>query len=161
LIEKGADVNELSKGGDTPLLCALQDWIGSPDESRVPRDPGKMRIAHLLLDRGADPDRANQLGMTAMLQLSAAHFKPEQMMEAFDWLLDRGAKVQVANAYGLTPLMYCALRGDRVLAKRMIEKGADPNARDLQHRTALSIAKGRGDQELITLLSGVARQPMP
>jgi ankyrin repeat protein len=116
-----------------------------------------MRIAHLLLDRGADPDHANQLGMTAMLQLSAAHFKLEQTMQAFEWLLDRGAKLQVANAHGLTPLMYCALRGDRVLAKRMIEKGADPNASDLQHRTALSIAKERGDQELIALLSGVTR----
>jgi ankyrin len=76
LLDAGADVNQATADGTTPLLTALFKWtrngrqtritsggiVGSPDLTYV----SDLKLAGLLLDRGAKADVASELGYTPL-----------------------------------------------------------------------------------------------
>ena len=73
------------------------NWIGSP--LMVAADNGHQDVVQLLLDRGAEPNMADQNGVTP---LHEAAFQGHN--DVVQLLLDRGAEPNMAEQDGLTPL---------------------------------------------------------
>lgn len=94
--------------GSSPLAEAAerQDW------SRV-RD---------LLKAGADPNGAQEDGMTALHW--AVQHENAPIARA---LLDAGAGPGTANRYGVAPLSLACVNGNAALVILLLERGADPN----------------------------------
>ncbi|HEY2013561.1 MAG TPA: ankyrin repeat domain-containing protein [Bryobacteraceae bacterium] len=57
-------------------------------------------------------------------------------------LTAEGSDVNVINADGETPLMYAAMYSDANTVARLLERGANPNAKSLTGTTALMLASG-------------------
>jgi ankyrin repeat protein len=115
LLARGADVKARSRLGNTALLLAA-------------REPGNSGAVKLLLDGGADPNATNVLGATALMAAAAAGDADSVLL-----LIDAGADVNAKpemDAFGFawgggrTPLMWAAFRGDQVLARLLLKRGA-------------------------------------
>ena len=108
LIAEGANVKAGSDAGVTAL-----HWCTG--------DIGKVR---LLLDQGADVNKATLLGRTPLLVAAST----SGTLETIRLLVQKGADVNAADNFGNTPLI-AAARGDNAeAAKLFIEKGASVNA---------------------------------
>ncbi|MEO5926213.1 MAG: ankyrin repeat domain-containing protein [Bryobacteraceae bacterium] len=148
LVEFGADVKAKSKGGFTPLLFAvLNDRIeamkvlaqhGASVDDRAPDGSTALNMAiinaHLnmasaLLDLGADP-KIQDLNGTALHSLM--------------WMRKPGASWEAAGTAS-DPLPVPRLfdkTSSLELAKKLIEKGADPNARITWKETLMTKSLG-------------------
>jgi serine/threonine protein kinase/ankyrin repeat protein len=166
LIEKGADVNAPIRlnGPDyvsTPLMIALSNCQvdtarllierganarGTPDSARTPMTvavsdcPGAIEM---LLAAGVDINERTRLGT------------PLLIAALYQWQI-------FGQAVFIDPLQAKAMidrQGDAV--KTLIEKGADPNARDGEGRNALmvmSLERFRGDDAEITIRPGGTKE---
>ena len=99
----------VARGGSTPLLFAARS--------------GDVESAKLLLSKGADPNDALPDGTSALTL--AAHSGNREVALA---LLEKGANPNDLGI-GYAPLHAAILRGDLVLVKALLAKGADPNLR--------------------------------
>ncbi len=182
LIGKGADVNHLSNLGESPLMTAaragclpmlrllirhgaqvnLPDGGGAtPLEGAVVRN--QAAAVRLLLAHGASLDKGAPRGSTLLsLALQGEHF------DAAYALIKAGAAVNApASRYRLTPLMIVASfrppepgsrirltedHGPMSVARALIARRADVNARDAQGVTALMIAAAHDNSPMIGLL---------
>jgi ankyrin repeat protein len=173
LADRGANL-KVSKGGFTPLDAAARG--GDPDTIRFLIDHGadigartKSRYTalygaaswpdnaanvSLLLDHGADPKtRVEIFGlaadvftpvMAAAMRGDAAALKP---------LLDRGADVNVQGGdFGRTALLMATTTGREDVVKLLLDKGANPHAKDRLGNTPLRWAKKRGNTSIVKLL---------
>lgn len=111
LIKHGADVKAVSKGGFTALTFAA-----------IKNDAKSVQN---LLAAGADPN--TKLPDESSVLIAAAAFRSSKAAIA---LVDGGADVKVADRRGNTPLHTAAQNGDVELSKKLLAKGADPNARN-------------------------------
>ncbi len=75
-----------------------------------------------LLEKGADPNRAQADGMTALHW--AAHHDSTAVARR---LLEAKADAKAANRYGVTPLSTACVNGNEALVTLLLEAGADPN----------------------------------
>ena len=134
LIASGADVKAVNSSGVTAL-----HW-----------SPGEPRKARLLLDRGADVHARSQLGRTPLLVAASTNGTAETV----GLLLERGADVNAADSIGVTPLIAAASVNDITVAKLLLAKGAEANAKANvgQASTALMGAAHNGNVELARLL---------
>ena len=103
------DVEEREQGGFTPLLFAAQQ--GDADSAR------------LLLAAGADVNDVAPIGWNA---LAVAAFTNRTAVASV--LLAEGAEPDAADA-GFTALHAAVLRGNLDLVRRLLDHGANPNAR--------------------------------
>ncbi len=130
LIEGGAELDARSKSGFTPLLFA----------ARV----GDRESASLLLEAGASVNESTPKDGSALLVASASGHEDLAI-----FLLETGADPNTPDANGITPLHFAALKGLPTLgrlrystvdsylfrpnmmelAKELLERGANPNAR--------------------------------
>jgi ankyrin repeat protein len=100
------------------------------------------RLVALLLERGADPRRANAHGWTPLHQAAYAG-----LPLLVDLLLAAGARVDVsARGDGGTPLVVALFWGNRAVAERLAEYGANP--------ANLRVAAGLGRLDLLEALLG-------
>jgi ankyrin repeat protein len=100
------------------------------------------RLVSLLLERGADPRRANAHGWTPLHQAAYSGLPLLARM-----LLDAGAPVDVsARGDGGTPLVVALFWGNREAAELLAERGLHPRN--------LRVAAGLGDLELVDSLAG-------
>ena len=146
LVDRGADINQVSGDGSSPLLIALLN--------------GRFDVAMRLIEQGADPNLAtNTDGISplfAVLQTQWAymytdHPQPRaqdneqtQHMEVLNALLEAGAEPNVAlkshlwhsdflrgkialDLTGATPFWRAALAQDLDAMKALVRFGADPN----------------------------------
>ena len=134
LISGGADLEELDKGGNTPLIAAAYY--------------GQDGSAAALLDRGADLGGRSDRGMTA---LHAAAYRGHEGIVAL--LLDRGADIDDhGNKFGITPLHAAAEEGNLPVVALLIDRGADLNLKEANAISALTRAGWKGHRALFEML---------
>lgn len=109
LLGADADVRARSRAGNTPLLVAAA------------RDGGAATVL-LLLDRGADPNEADENGVTPLL--AGARSGDRQTVEH---LLARQCDPNRADKAGMTALQYAAGHGDLAMVRLLLDRGARVN----------------------------------
>jgi ankyrin repeat protein len=150
LLDKGADVNARSDDGRTPLLIAAGQF-------------GSHSIVKLLLDRGASLSVKSPTNIGYSTPLSEAALIGDEAL--LRMLIDRGADVKAAGLQPLAnasrancpkclellieredqgALTNAALRlapptGDGSAVKTLLDRGANPNARDPKGNTLLML----------------------
>jgi uncharacterized protein len=162
LLDAGADVNQVTGYGWSPLLVATQNRY--------------YKLASFLLDRGADLNLANKGGWTP-LYLATDNRNIENGdypvrksdMDHLDFiklLLDKGADVnarvkdstetrtvftdQWLDENGATAFLRASQSGDVVLMRVLLGHGADPKINTVLNVTPLQVAAGIGWVEGIT-----------
>ena len=162
LLDGGADVNQITEYGWTPLLTAINNR--------------NYALASLLLDRGADPDIANKGGWTPLYiatdnrNIEGGDYpvpKPDlDHLEIITKLLDKGADpnarvkedtltrtiftMQWFFEDGATAFARAAQSSDTVLMKLLLKYGADPRLATRNGDTAITLAGGIGWVEGVT-----------
>ena len=168
------------KAGDAARVSALLDadpaLLTSAENDTSPLllaiYHGKPGIAQLLVDRGAPVSFAEAC---ALGDETNAHerFSPDVLDERTPdgfpplglaiffghgalarWLIEHGADVNAAaaNPQRVTPAHAAAATCDRETMRMLLERGADPNARQQMDYTPLHGAASRGDIEMAKLL---------
>jgi ankyrin repeat protein len=137
LLDKGADAKARTRVGWTALHAAA-----------VAGDRG---VAEALLAHGADVNaRETFHGRTPLLWAAAGG--RADLVKLF---LDRGADARVKETFnGATALIWAAAseRGDIGLVNLLLEKGADPRAKDDHGHSAVDWALRRGSRKVVELL---------
>ena len=109
---------------------------------------GDFDAARLLLDTGADVNRADEYGMTPLyIACAKGHVNVARL------LLDNGAAVDRANSFnGWTPLFIACWNGRVAAARLLLEKGAEVDRTNEDGETALDAAKYQGHSAVVALL---------
>ena len=162
LLAAGADVNQVTGYGWSPLLVATQNRY--------------YRLGAYLIDHGADVNLANHGGWTPLYlatdnrNIESGDYPVRKGdMDHLDFiklLLDKGANVnarmkdstetrtvftnQWLDENGATAFLRASQSGDLVLMKLLLAHGADPKIETVLHVTALEVAAGIGWVEGIT-----------
>lgn len=92
----------------------------------VPGHKANPDMVALLIRAGADPDARDAKGWTPLhwaVEYNEVDFRPSVQVVAA--LIAGGADVNARDAEGRTPIMVCACNYDRVLARMLLEHGAD------------------------------------
>jgi ankyrin repeat protein len=182
LLEKGADPHAWNGEGDTALTqavmardleCvkllaergAVKSFNERPEGKRGEKTAlrlaasGAPAIAEVLLDHGAEIDHDD--AVFTGHALNAALF--EENAEVARLLIERGANLQLKSAIGkVPPMVWSAYREteDTSIAEMLLKKGADINAANEYGETALTWARRRGHQRMVSLLLETgAREP--
>lgn len=127
LLDKGADFKARSKGGFSPLMFAAR--VGDIESARV------------LLAAGADVNEA----MPFVKKAEIPRYPPPPPS-------DKADDGPAPGTGTMTPLIMAAASGHEALAQFLLEKGANPNAKDEFGATALHYAMSQG----MAHLNGVA-----
>ncbi|MFM1886981.1 MAG: hypothetical protein RL026_2138 [Pseudomonadota bacterium] len=162
LLEGGADVNQTTRYGWSPLLAATQNQ--------------NYQMARFLIEQGADVNLANKGGWTP-LYLATDNRNIEggdyptrtadmDSLEFITFLLDQGADVnarinestetrtvftnQWLNEEGATAFLRASQSGDLALMKLLVDRGADPKINTRLGVTPLAVAAGIGWVEGVT-----------
>jgi ankyrin repeat protein len=133
LIQKGADPNEKSWYGITPLEWAM---TGKGVEDQ--------KIVGMLISAGAKVNGRESRAMYAAI----SHDK----ISMVEYLLDKGADVNSMDSTGSRPLEDAVSYGRLDIAKLLISRGADVNAKGKLDRTPLHNALINGNLEIIEYL---------
>jgi ankyrin repeat protein len=130
--------------GDKELVSALDHHGETPlMQAAVYSDTAMVK---LLLEHGADVNRASRNGATALLR-AAGDFDKSKL------LLARGAKVDAKSNLGRTPLLVAAaFPGNARTVRLLLARGAKVNDQDQFGDTCLTSASKRGDAEMVKVL---------
>ncbi len=135
LLRNGADVNAAQGDGMTALHWAAQR--------------GDTELVAMLLSAGASVRATTRLGGYTPMHLASQAGHPRVVAA----LLAAGSPADVRTATGASPLMLAARSGSVDTATRLIENGADINAKESTYgQTALMVAAGLNRAELVALL---------
>ncbi|KAL6605850.1 hypothetical protein ACP70R_041503 [Stipagrostis hirtigluma subsp. patula] len=123
LIRAGADPKNTDYDGRSPLHLAAAR--------------GYEDVVQFLVNEGVDINLADQFGNTPLMEaVKQGHDRVASLLYA------KGAKLSLANAG--SHLCTAAAKGDSDFIRRALACGADPNAKDYDHRTPLHIAAAEG-----------------
>ncbi|EHK44874.1 HET protein [Trichoderma atroviride IMI 206040] len=157
LLEKGADIEAKGNKGRTPLLRAVA--IGYPMEDGIKLlleaganteahndgwtplllalEAKTVRIANLLLEKGANIEAKDNEGRTPLLRATTIY----ENSEAIKLLLQYGADIEAKDNEGRTPLSWVIIVYQNSEVIRLLLKyGANIKAKDNEGRTPLSWA---------------------
>jgi len=134
LIAHGADVNERDRDGWTPIMTAA--YCDDSEDVKV------------LASHGADPNAVSNQKLTA-LGVAAQYGKYKAALTLIEVGADPGRPV---GDGGYTPLMLASANDAQPLARALLAKGADVNAKNSGGVTALMMAAANGRAEMIELL---------
>lgn len=154
LLERGADPNEPSALGHTPLLDLL----------RAPRVPSFLPALLTLLRGGANPTQADAEG-NRPLHTVLKKGMPGSGVRAATYLLafhtnDRGFMLaQRAGPDEDTPLHVAVKKDDTHAVLLLAAADADVNAQDIHWNTPLHLARARGNADLAELLERLGANP--
>jgi ankyrin repeat protein len=165
--------------------CSQQDtsFLGfgrSPFLEAV--ESGDTTAVGALLNKGANPNEADDLGWTALMNASGKGYinvvkmlldkganvnaktlngwtalmraAERERVDIVELLLKRGANFNVQNKLGMSPLMLAVESGNPDTVKILLtQKKIDLTAKDKSGRTALSIAKKKKNVAIISMLN--------
>jgi len=97
-----------------------------------------------LLDRGANPNIADNRGVTPLMRASQMGF-----FEGVQELVAKGARLDAASSTGETPLILAVHRRDTSMMRVLLAAGADPDRSDNSGRTARDYAELEGRNSLV------------
>ncbi|MRR52084.1 MAG: ankyrin repeat domain-containing protein, partial [Rhodocyclaceae bacterium] len=103
---------------------------------------GNIPLMELFLAKGADINLKNHLGETALM-----HAAWKGRTKAMQWLLDHGAEVNQGDMQW-SALHYAVFAGHGDLAKTLVAKGADINARSTNGSSVLMMAVYEGHEDM-------------
>ena len=120
-------------------------------------EQGLVDVLARLLEKGADVNARNRHGQTALMIAAT-----EGHREAVTLLAAQGGNLDYTAKYGLSALMIAVVRGHVDVVRALLDAGADRSIRGtgapgFAGKTALDLARGRGDHLLIEMLQ--AREP--
>ncbi|MBO9518087.1 MAG: ankyrin repeat domain-containing protein [Porphyrobacter sp.] len=92
-----------------------------------------------LLNRGANPNTADNRGVTPLMRASQLGY-----VDGVEALVAGGARVDNSNDAGETPLILAVHRKDTSMMRVLLKAGADPDRADNSGRTARDYARGDG-----------------
>jgi uncharacterized protein len=131
LLQQNVDVNTAYGDGTTAL-----HWAAYFDDAV---------IADLLIRGGADVNKVNDLGVTA-LALATSSAMAEQLLKA-------GANPNIVSSTGESPLMSAARTGGVEIVKALLGHGANPNAKEnVRGQTALMWAAAQNHPDVVRVL---------
>jgi ankyrin repeat protein len=135
LLKSGADVNAAQGDGMTALHWGAQK--------------GDAELVGMLLSAGANVRATTRLGGYTPIHL-ASQAGHARIVAA---LLGAGAAADFRTTTGASPLMLAARSGSVETATRLLENGADVNAKEATHgQTALMVAAGLDRADVVKLL---------
>jgi ankyrin repeat protein len=145
LLAAGADPNALIAGrrpsGEAFQTTALRAAAGN----------GRLEVARLLLDGGADPSRACGDGFTPLMEAAACGH-----LEVLRLLLGRGATVDAVDpAYGRTAFHYACVINQAECAEELARAGCDVGLKDKRGHTGRERAEGEGHAAVVERLRAV------
>ena len=122
---------------DRDLLSQLMEW----ELHRAAQD-GNITQVGILLNRGVDIDRFDDIGLTALHYAAMAG-----RVEIVSMLLKAGANVNAhdESKIGNTPLSQCARECSYEVARLLVDAGADPNIPGWMGMNAINRATERSD----------------
>jgi len=114
---------------------------------------GRIRIARLLLEAGANINQTNSVGDTAL------HFSVRKHNQLLTELLIKNhAGVNLASKINETPLHIAARNGDHELCEILLAGGADPMIVNSAGATPIVSAANNGNDRVSELLANAAEQ---
>jgi uncharacterized protein len=129
-------------------------------QKRVKRSPALAAIANgnidqlrKILDAGASPSEANEVGYTLLIGASATG-----KQDFVQLLIERGANVnaqasrEVSSVRGVSALIMAVRNGFDAIARMLVRAGADVNAESTWGETPLYEAICRGNESLVRFL---------
>ena len=141
LLDHGANSDAQDGLGNTALLNAAND--------------GKAKIIDLLLTRGANVNLANQSRYTPLYIASGSG-----NLVVVKRLLQSNPDIDAQSDFGTSPLMAaCYDPSEFLVAKILLEAGANPHSKNRAGDDALAIARIHNCTETIALLSGEQHEP--
>ncbi|CAJ1399669.1 unnamed protein product [Effrenium voratum] len=135
-------------------LCAPQ-WLDEAGRSPLhyAARAGAARTTRLLLEAGARVNAADHFGYTALHEAAATPREVLTRVEVAWRLLDAQAEVgPKPRLHGSSPLHLAARHGHEALAAMLLQRLADPGARDAAGLTALEVAISHQHHEAARLL---------
>jgi len=133
IIEKGADVNQKDKDGNTALIYASKNEY--------------IDIVNALLEKGADVNQKDKDGNTALIYASSYGY-----IDIVNALLEKGVDVNQKNKDGSTALIYASISAYIDIVNALLEKGADIDHLDDNNSTALIYASKYGYKNIVNAL---------
>jgi len=128
------DVNK-EDDGVTPLYAASKN--------------GHLDVARLLVEAGADIDKAKDNGYTSLHIASLwGH------LEVVKYLVEQGADKDKATNVGRTPLYIASAIGRVDVVRVLLEQGADKDKTNNRGLTPVMIAEKEGHNEIVDILKG-------
>eukprot|EP00794_Sanderia_malayensis_P000576 gene576-1235_t len=105
-------------------------------------------VARLLVERGADINRRNIYGATAL------HFSTRRgNTEIARLLLDQnGIDIKIKDNGDVTPLHQAAISGDVEITQKLLDQGADIYSKDREGENALHFAASEGNADIVDVL---------
>ncbi|KAK8142161.1 hypothetical protein G3M48_009262, partial [Beauveria asiatica] len=131
LLNRGAEVNVRTSGGQSPLHLAAQ-YVGE-------------QVVHLRLDHEAEVDGRNTAERQDALRL-AGQYDREQIVQL---LLDHGAEIDCRDQDGWTPLCWAAFNGNTEIIRLLVEGGAEVNIKTFEGATPLRIARAEKQADAV------------
>uniref|UniRef100_A0A8C1QI77 Kinase D-interacting substrate 220a n=1 Tax=Cyprinus carpio TaxID=7962 RepID=A0A8C1QI77_CYPCA len=105
---------------------------------------GRLEVAHLLLEKGANPNITGQYSVYPIIWAAGrGHAEIVQL------LLQHGAKVNCSDKYGTTPLIWAARKGHYDCVMHLLENGANVDQEGANSMTALIVAVRGGFTEVV------------
>jgi ankyrin repeat protein len=155
LLANGADPDARDAQGLGALHCAALHAFSSRDRQRV------LALADTLLLAGIAPDEASAAGQTPLLLLLGARADAGRPVDEdclgaqLETLLAHPLELGARDPRGFSPLHLCALHGQLAALRRLLQAGADREARDTLNRRPQDIAVMRGFVDLATELEPI------
>ena len=92
------------------------------------------------MEKGADINRVDEYGMTAIMRV-ADGIRAQEHTDAIDLLLEKGLNINSVDKKGRTVIMRAAKKRNQDIVKFLLDKGADTEIKDEDGKTLLDICQ--------------------